>query len=248
MPLKVGSTNMINVYTSNAKWQLDNAATGLDGGDYGRDPLEEITCPFSMVGIGYVTYGGNKYKCVGTRDEVYEVKVGSTTMHKRPLITFNLNYSGGGTYSTQRRTTGVETVTNPGNPTRSGYTFNGWFTATSGGSQLTFPYTTPSADTTYYAQWTESTPQTVMPTLFTQYIGTSLVSVQVRARNVDNSGSATILMDVGTNPPTTNRGSIAYNAYTSWVTVTQQGVGVTVYATAQVSGELKSAVRSVYAE
>ena len=93
-----------------------------------------------------------------------------------------------------------------------------------------------------------ATPQTVAPQLSTQYVGTFPRSVQVRARNMDSSGAATILMDVNVNPPTTNRGSIAYNAYTSWVTVTQQGVGVTVYATAQVSGKMKSNVVSIYAE
>lgn len=57
----------------------------------------------------------------------------------RPLITFNLNYTGGGTWSTQRRTYEVESITNPGNPTRSGYTFKGWYTSPSGGTKLTFP-------------------------------------------------------------------------------------------------------------
>jgi uncharacterized repeat protein (TIGR02543 family) len=43
----------------------------------------------------------------------------------------------------------------PGTPTRTGYTFAGWFVATSGGSAITFPYAHgQTADFTLYAQWT----------------------------------------------------------------------------------------------
>ena len=42
-------------------------------------------------------------------------------------------------------------------PTRIGYSFNGWFTATTGGTQITEVGTTnkPTENVTYYAQWTE---------------------------------------------------------------------------------------------
>ena len=44
-------------------------------------------------------------------------------------------------------------------PTRTGYTFNGWFTAASGGTKITEVGTTnkPTANVTYYAQWTHIT-------------------------------------------------------------------------------------------
>ncbi|TLG70249.1 InlB B-repeat-containing protein, partial [Culicoidibacter larvae] len=35
-----------------------------------------------------------------------------------------------------------------------GHTFNGWFTASTGGSKVTFPYTVGAADVTLYAQYT----------------------------------------------------------------------------------------------
>jgi len=41
-------------------------------------------------------------------------------------------------------------------PTRSGYTFNGWFTAASGGTQVTGTYC-PTSNTTLYAHWTAKT-------------------------------------------------------------------------------------------
>ena len=46
-------------------------------------------------------------------------------------------------------------VTDPGTPARSGYTFNGWYTASSGGSQWNFVTDTMSAgNMTLFAQWT----------------------------------------------------------------------------------------------
>ena len=43
--------------------------------------------------------------------------------------------------------------------TRTGYTFQGWFIAASGGTAITFPYA-PSVDITIYAQWVSATPPT----------------------------------------------------------------------------------------
>ncbi len=53
-------------------------------------------------------------------------------------------------------TTGGSITALPTDPTRSGYTFNGWFTATSGGSQITTsnPHGQIS-DFTLFAQWTQ---------------------------------------------------------------------------------------------
>gem|GEM_PF-2464580 len=61
-------------------------------------------------------------------------------------------------------TTGGSITALPTDPTRSGYTFNGWFTATSGGSQITTsnPHGQIS-DFTLFAQWTQI-PVQVAPT------------------------------------------------------------------------------------
>ncbi|MCL2409365.1 MAG: InlB B-repeat-containing protein [Oscillospiraceae bacterium] len=40
-------------------------------------------------------------------------------------------------------------------PTLAGYTFDGWFTAETGGTEITAASTVPSTDTTLYAQWTQ---------------------------------------------------------------------------------------------
>jgi uncharacterized repeat protein (TIGR02543 family) len=60
---------------------------------------------------------------------------------------------GGSTIADTTTTTGA-TFADPGTPTRDGYTFKGWFTASTGGSAITFPWTHgQTADFTLYAQW-----------------------------------------------------------------------------------------------
>jgi uncharacterized repeat protein (TIGR02543 family) len=66
-------------------------------------------------------------------------------------ITFNPN---GGTVTPTRDLTGTnDTLSSLPTPTRSGYRFDGWFTAASGGTQVTASYVF-TADSTIYARWT----------------------------------------------------------------------------------------------
>ena len=83
-------------------------------------------------------------KCIGTQ------KV-TIPMVK---ITYDENYVKDGTTNKQT----VEKVYNTelgtlGTPTRTGYTFAGWFTETAGGAQISSTTKTPVTDTTYYAHW-----------------------------------------------------------------------------------------------
>lgn len=69
-------------------------------------------------------------------------------------VTFNYNYDNKGTYDTAIVEHGKRAAS-PTNPTRSGYTFNGWYTAASGGSKFNFS-TAITSDLTLYAHWTSS--------------------------------------------------------------------------------------------
>jgi uncharacterized repeat protein (TIGR02543 family) len=70
-------------------------------------------------------------------------------------LTVTYNSQGGSAISDGSTTVGGSISGSPGTPTRTGYTFNGWFVATSGGSQIVFPYTHgQTANFTLYAQWT----------------------------------------------------------------------------------------------
>ena len=73
-------------------------------------------------------------------------------------ITYDENYVKDGTTNKQT----VEKVYNTelgtlGTPTRTGYTFAGWFTEATGGTQISNTTKTPVTDTTYYAHWTANT-------------------------------------------------------------------------------------------
>ena len=66
-------------------------------------------------------------------------------------ITWNL---GDGKTTTTSQTYGAALIL-PATPTRAGYTFGGWFTSSTGGSQVTSSTTyTTAGSTTYYARWT----------------------------------------------------------------------------------------------
>ena len=72
---------------------------------------------------------------------------------------YDLNFdANGGSVSVQERPLnyGDQYGTLP-TPTRTGYTFNGWFTAASGGNQVSATTTMGASDTTIYAHWTANT-------------------------------------------------------------------------------------------
>lgn len=68
-------------------------------------------------------------------------------------VTFDYNYGNKGVYKTVTVESG-ETVDKPANPTRSGYSFNGWYTAEQNGEKFDFD-TVISEDITLYAKWEE---------------------------------------------------------------------------------------------
>jgi uncharacterized repeat protein (TIGR02543 family) len=79
------------------------------------------------------------------------------TLYARWTLVVTLDTQGGSIVSDASTTSGG-TVTDPGTPTRVGYTFDGWYAAASGGSAITFPYGHGrTSDFTLYAQWTANT-------------------------------------------------------------------------------------------
>ena len=107
-----------------------------------------------FVGWYDAATGGNK---IGDAGATY-LPGGEITLYARwqekieYTVTYNAN---GGSCSTASATYQGTALTLP-TPTREGYTFNGWYTAASGGTKIgdagaTY---TPSANVTLYAQWT----------------------------------------------------------------------------------------------
>lgn len=81
------------------------------------------------------------------------------TQAKRVTVYFNSN--GGSSVSSKTVTVG-ETYGTLSTPTRSGYTFNGWYTSRTGGSEVTSSTkVTETSNHTLYAHWTQGKPVTV---------------------------------------------------------------------------------------
>ncbi|MDD3304213.1 MAG: InlB B-repeat-containing protein, partial [Clostridia bacterium] len=70
--------------------------------------------------------------------------------------TFNANGGSTASPSTITKSYGSQLGTLP-TTSKTGYTFKGWYTATSGGTQISTTTTMPASNVTYYAQWTVNT-------------------------------------------------------------------------------------------
>lgn len=69
-------------------------------------------------------------------------------------VTFDLNYGSNTQYDVKTVNAG-ESVSKPSNPSRSGYSFNGWYAKKSGGKQFDFK-TGITSDMTLYAHWSSN--------------------------------------------------------------------------------------------
>jgi len=102
--------------------------------------------------------------------------------------TYTLNYdaNGGSVSPSSKTVTYSSTYGTLPTPTRSGYSFNGWFTATTGGAQVTSTTTYNTAsDSTIFAQWTAS-----IPVFSDQSITTTAVLNKNINTNIDYTVSA----------------------------------------------------------
>jgi uncharacterized repeat protein (TIGR02543 family) len=112
----------------------------------GNAPANIGTNPFQSVASGakaYIKSGATGFGSAGADWNGLIVEVG--------VYTVSYNTNGGSTITAQ----GFRgNIAEPSPPTRTGYTFAGW-SATDGGSILTFPYTpTSNSDFTLFANWT----------------------------------------------------------------------------------------------
>ena len=130
--------------------------------------------PLSRLASNYFSrssyINGNKWSTnpSGTPEFIFEngstsgtpVNSNPTTLYLKwiPIFTITFNANGGSVSTTAGTTKADSTLslTSLPTPTRTGYTFSGWFTATTGGTQieLTRKY---SANTTIHARWTPIT-------------------------------------------------------------------------------------------
>ena len=122
-----------------------------------------------------------------------------TTTTIAATLTVTYDSQGGSAISSGSTTVGGSISGSPGTPTRTGYTFNGWFVATSGGSQIVFPYTHgQTANFTLYAQWTAAT---------------LTVTYDSQGGSAISSGSTTVGGSISESPGTPTRTGYTFNGW-----------------------------------
>ena len=112
----------------------------------------------------YAASGAKQYYTAACASARNWDKAQATTLYagwKANTITLTWNSQGGSAVANTAQTYASGTkVKLPANPTRAGYTFKGWFTAASGGTQITANTALPASNATYHAQWTANTIRT----------------------------------------------------------------------------------------
>ena len=159
---------VLNVFCSNSS--TDGSRVGLYHNTK-NDPAEGAGYRsqrwyFEECDGGYFIHPGDATYLYLTRDpssnKIYvKTKAADTTYQVWSLeninqhnVTFDAN--GGNVSQTSKSVVSGEKYGNLPTPTRTGYTFNGWYTATSGGTKITSDTTVDlSANQTLYAQWSE---------------------------------------------------------------------------------------------
>ncbi|GHV25247.1 hypothetical protein AGMMS4952_02530 [Spirochaetia bacterium] len=197
----------ITVY---AKWQLNPPGTYIvtfnsNGGDTQADPQSKTvispatnidTLPGQPTRTGYTfiewntTEAGDGTAFTEITTVLADIIVYAQWVANVPgtyIVTFNNN--GGDTQADPQYKTVISPETTidalPGQPTRAGYTFTGWFTTATGGTAFT-EITTVSANIIVYAKWQLNVPGTYTVT-FNNNGGNTQASPQ--SKTVTGSGS-----------------------------------------------------------
>ncbi|MBE6688895.1 MAG: hypothetical protein E7588_06410 [Ruminococcaceae bacterium] len=122
---------------------------------------------FEECNNGYLIHPGDATHLSITRDtSTNKIYLKSTTKASNQIwslesteqYTVYFNANGGATPTSSKTVINGSTYGTLPTPTRTGYTFNGWYTSSSGGTQITSnSIVNTSADHTLYAQWTPNT-------------------------------------------------------------------------------------------
>ena len=116
----------------------------------------------------------------------------TSTSQPQMTVTFNPN---GGSLSSSLRTSTVTYGQAYGElpvPTRSGYTFEGWYTSASGGTEVTETTTvTQTSNHTLYAHWTSGSSSTT-PTVVTNSVGSVTSTTATLSGRISSTGGKTV--------------------------------------------------------
>ncbi|HCJ31386.1 MAG TPA: hypothetical protein DHV70_00595, partial [Firmicutes bacterium] len=108
-----------------------------------------------VINSSYTNSSGTSYNA-SPRLEIYtqNLAASSGTINRKLVLDIKDVYIN--KITDQEKTYGTTFGTLP-TDSREGYTFSGWYTASTGGTQISSTTSVPSKDTTYYAHWTPNT-------------------------------------------------------------------------------------------
>ncbi len=146
------STTVTVTFNANGGSVSPSSATVTVGSAYGTLPTPTRT-GYRFTGWYTAASGGTQVTASTT---VTNTSSHTLYAHWTPYTyTVTLNANGGSVSPTSITVTYDSTYSGLPTPTRTGYDFNGWFTASSGGSQVTTSTkVTTASNHTLYAQWT----------------------------------------------------------------------------------------------
>lgn len=207
-PYTHGQTSNFTLY---AVWSQNLLNVSLD--TTGGTPLANVTTytdqamsePATPSRSGY-TFKGWFTSRSGGSPLIFNYSHGQTSnfkLYAQWEANLTVDYdSTGGTAIADGSTTASQVLSDPGVPTRSGYTFNGWFVTASGGNPISFPYAHSRTNSfRLYAQWTAIPIFSVVPS---SVVNTPVKSVSaIQYVTVTNTGRANLaigdLLYEGTN-------------------------------------------------
>lgn len=154
----VGEATLLACAADKGSYQWYNATDNTAAGTGAAGTMVNAGAGYNAGGWTtpiFTTAGTYSYYCIITDDEcsvqtnTVTVMVNSASL---PIYTVTYDANGGSCSTTSENASSVALPT----PTRDGYTFNGWYTAATGGTLVgaAGDSYTPSADITLYAQWT----------------------------------------------------------------------------------------------
>ena len=154
----VGEATLLACAADKGSYQWYNATDNTAAGTGAAGTMVNAGAGYNAGGWTtpiFATAGTYSYYCVIT-DEECSVQTNTVTVmvNSASIPTYTVTYdaNGGSCSTTSENASSVALPT----PTRDGYTFNGWYTAATGGTLVgaAGDSYTPSANITLYAQWT----------------------------------------------------------------------------------------------